>query len=142
MEELLAKSPYPAKFLKEMRKVLLEKRAEIMSNINSSHSSLQSKEGYHLADVEDLASDAADEATTYEILEIERRELEQIDRALKAMDDGSYGVCEELGTPIGEERLRALPFATLSIEAQRARERAQRGEIEAEEEAEEEQEDD
>lgn len=113
---------YSAKFLKEMQKLLVEKRAEIVGNIKSSHSSLQSKEGHHLADVEDLASDAADEATTYEILEIERRELEQIDRAIKAMNEGTYGICEELGIPIGEERLRALPFATLSIQAQRARE--------------------
>jgi len=50
--------------------------------------------------------------------------LAQIDRALARIDEGTYGICERCGNPIGEERLRARPWATLCIEDQR---RAGRG---------------
>jgi DnaK suppressor protein len=50
--------------------------------------------------------------------------LAEIDRALARIDDGSYGICERCGQPIGEGRLQARPWATLCIEDQR---RAGRG---------------
>jgi DnaK suppressor protein len=50
--------------------------------------------------------------------------LAQIDRALARLDDGTYGICERCGNPIGEGRLRARPWATLCIDDQR---RADRG---------------
>jgi RNA polymerase-binding protein DksA len=45
--------------------------------------------------------------------------LAQIDRALARLDDGTYWSCERCGGPIGEERLRARPWATLCIDDQR-----------------------
>jgi RNA polymerase-binding protein DksA len=45
--------------------------------------------------------------------------LVQIDHALSKLDDGTYGLCERCGQPIGEERLRARPWATLCIDDQR-----------------------
>ena len=49
--------------------------------------------------------------------------LEQIDRALAKLDDGTYGVCERCGGPVGDERLRARPWATLCIGDQRLADR-------------------
>jgi RNA polymerase-binding protein DksA len=49
--------------------------------------------------------------------------LTQIDRALAKVDDGSYGMCERCGKAIGEERLRARPWATLCIDDQRLADR-------------------
>ena len=48
--------------------------------------------------------------------------IQKIDRALKRIDDGTYGTCEVCGKPIGEERLEARPWATLCIDDQRKRE--------------------
>jgi RNA polymerase-binding transcription factor len=45
-----------------------------------------------------------------------RSRLLQLDHALVRLDDGSYGLCEVCGNPIGEERLRALPGAERCIE--------------------------
>jgi RNA polymerase-binding protein DksA len=45
--------------------------------------------------------------------------LAEIDAALKRIEDGTYGICEICGKPIGAERLRALPWARLCIEDQR-----------------------
>jgi RNA polymerase-binding protein DksA len=50
--------------------------------------------------------------------------LAAIDSALGRIDDGSYGTCEACGRPIGEDRLEAVPWATLCIEDKRAQEGA------------------
>lgn len=50
------------------------------------------------------------------------RRLEQIDRALGRIEDGSYGTCEACGRPIAEERLRAVPWTTLCIDDQKKQE--------------------
>ena len=52
------------------------------------------------------------------------RILEEIEGALRRIDDGTYGMCVVCGRPIGEERLGAVPYATLCIDDKRARERA------------------
>jgi len=49
--------------------------------------------------------------------------LEQIERALGRIDDGTYGICARCGKPIGEERLRARPWASLCIDDQRLADR-------------------
>jgi DnaK suppressor protein len=49
--------------------------------------------------------------------------LGKIDAALRRIDDGTYGICENCGQPIGEERLEAMPWATLCIDCKRREER-------------------
>jgi RNA polymerase-binding protein DksA len=50
--------------------------------------------------------------------------LTEIEAALARIDDGTYGLCTRCGRPIGEERLEAVPYATLCIDDKRAQERA------------------
>ncbi|HEU5207319.1 MAG TPA: TraR/DksA C4-type zinc finger protein [Gaiellaceae bacterium] len=50
--------------------------------------------------------------------------LVAIDEALGRIEDGTYGLCSACGGPIGEERLEAVPYATLCIEDKRALERS------------------
>lgn len=52
----------------------------------------------------------------------ERKLLKKVKAALKRIEDGDYGWCEETGEPIGVARLIARPTATLSLEAQQRRE--------------------
>jgi DnaK suppressor protein len=52
--------------------------------------------------------------------------ISKIDEALRRIEDGSYGYCEETGEPIGVARLDARPIATLSLEAQERHERRER----------------
>ena len=53
----------------------------------------------------------------------QRKLLSKIDKAIKRIEDSTYGYCEETGEPIGLKRLIARPIATLSIEAQEKHER-------------------
>ncbi len=52
-----------------------------------------------------------------------RASIAQLDRALVKLESGSYGACDKCGAPIGEERLKVAPFATLCIECKRREER-------------------
>ena len=56
----------------------------------------------------------------------ERKLLQKIREALRRIDDGSYGWCEETGEAIGLARLLARPTAALCLEAQERREQTKR----------------
>lgn len=80
-----------------------------------------------------VVPDPADRATIEEehALELrtrdrERKLLKKVQAAIKRIDDGDYGYCEETGDPIGVARLMARPTATLSHEAQQRRELKQK----------------
>lgn len=80
-----------------------------------------------------VVPDPADRATIEEehALELrtrdrERKLLKKVQVAIKRIDDGDYGYCEETGDPIGVARLMARPTATLSLEAQQRRELKQK----------------
>ncbi len=71
------------------------------------------------ADSVDLAFDSAGEEVTSQLAELESRELNQIERALVRLKQGTYGVCEGCGKKIPVARLNALPFTTTCIGCQR-----------------------
>ncbi|MGH3134296.1 MAG: TraR/DksA family transcriptional regulator [Gaiellaceae bacterium] len=50
--------------------------------------------------------------------------IEEIERALRRIEEGTYGTCLVCGRPIDVERLEAVPYATLCIDDKRAQERA------------------
>jgi DnaK suppressor protein len=56
------------------------------------------------------------------VIDMKRRELRQIDEALRRLHDGSYGVCRECGADIDDGRLEVLPFAVDCVECKRKRE--------------------
>jgi RNA polymerase-binding protein DksA len=53
-----------------------------------------------------------------------RNVLAQIDRALQKLDEGSYGICDNCGQTINDERLEVVPYATLCVECKRRLERS------------------
>lgn len=55
------------------------------------------------------------------------RLLEQVNRALKRIEEGTYGICERCGRPIGKDRLEAAPHATMCLACQQQVERASAG---------------
>lgn len=116
--------PLSKAFLKKIRLALLEKKEELTKSISEEVDGIQGGQGHHLADVEDLASEATDESIVSSIIEMESIELEQIERALDALEDGTYGVCESCNEPIGNARLEALPFADMCINCKRAQEKS------------------
>jgi DnaK suppressor protein len=88
-------------------------------------SHLQSETENH-PDLVDRASSETDRALELRTRDRQRKLIAKIDDALRRLEDGSYGYCEETGEPIGVGRLDARPTATLSLEAQERHERQER----------------
>jgi RNA polymerase-binding protein DksA len=76
--------------------------------------------GHDQADVGSTSFERDQELT---VLSSERDKLQQIDHALERIDDGTYGVCEECGEPVGKMRLMAFPRATLCVTCKQREER-------------------
>ena len=74
-------------------------------------------------DIIDQASSQTEKTVEMRTLNRQRKLLSKIDKAIKKIDDNTYGYCEETGEPIGVKRLIARPIATLSIEAQEKHEK-------------------
>ncbi len=98
---------------------------EILRESKETLSHLQD-ENHVLPDVADRASSETDRSLELRTRDRQRKLISKIDAALKRIDDGSYGYCEETGDPISLKRLDARPIATLSIEAQERHERRER----------------
>ncbi|UCG79095.1 MAG: TraR/DksA C4-type zinc finger protein, partial [Nitrospirota bacterium] len=65
-------------------------------------------------------------------LTAQKETLNKVDEALRKLNEGTYGLCEECGDEISKERLTVLPFAILCIECKEQKEREERFEMEAE----------
>jgi RNA polymerase-binding protein DksA len=76
--------------------------------------------GHDQADVGATSFERDHELT---VLARERETLAQIERALAHIDDGSYGVCDSCGNPVGKNRLMAVPHATLCMSCKQREER-------------------
>ncbi len=82
--------------------------------------------GLNQPDQIDRASMETDKSLELRTRDRARKLISKIDEALKRIEDGVYGYCEETGEPIGIERLEVRPVATLSIEAQERHERMEK----------------
>ncbi len=78
------------------------------------------------ADLADRASLETDRSLELRTRDRERKLIAKIDAALRRIEEGSYGYCEETAEPISLRRLEARPIATLSLEAQERHERKER----------------
>ena len=78
------------------------------------------------ADIADRASVESERALELRTRDRERKLISKIDDALRSIETGDYGYCEDTGEPIGVRRLIARPIATLSIEAQERHERMEK----------------
>jgi RNA polymerase-binding protein DksA len=107
----------------ELEAQALELRGEI-SEAEQSWAALQRDSG------EGAGDDQADAGTkTFErehemsLAANSRDLLSQVERALQRLDDGTYGICESCGNPIGKARLQAFPRATLCVSCKQREER-------------------
>ena len=107
------------------RQKLLEWKDQILSDSKDTLSHLQA-ETASLPDVADRASAETDKSIELRARDRQRKLISKIESALRRLEDGSYGYCDETGEPISLGRLMARPVATLSLEAQERHERAER----------------
>jgi len=75
------------------------------------------------ADIIDQASSQTEKTIGMRTLNRQIKLVSKIDKAIKRIENDTYGYCDETGEPIGLKRLIARPIATLSIEAQEKHEK-------------------
>jgi len=107
------------------RRKLMAWRSELLQESLETLHHLQ-EESLSEPDIADRASLETDRSLELRTRDRERKLIARIDDALRRIDDGSYGYCEETNEPISLRRLEARPIATLSIEAQERHERMER----------------
>lgn len=107
------------------RRKLMNWREEILRGSNETLRQLK-EEDNRVADMSDWASHETERNFQLRARDRERKLLSKIDEALRRIEDGTYGYCEETQEPIGLRRLEARPIATLSIEAQERHERREK----------------
>lgn len=107
------------------RQKLLAWRVELLQESSETLHHLQ-EESLAEPDIADRASLETDRSLELRTRDRERKLISKIDEALRRIEEGTYGYCEETNEPIGIRRLEARPIATLSIEAQERHERRER----------------
>jgi len=128
--KVLKIKPLPKKELEIYKKLLLQLRGKIAGDLQQIEGDTlngnQPNNSGELSDVADMATDNYDRELSIGLATNEQQLLNDIDTALKRLDDGTYGICEIYGTPIPKKRLLAMPYTRLSMKAQEEEEKSQR----------------
>ena len=114
-----------AKMKEYFRQKLVSWKKNLLKESSQTLNNLQN-ENEAKPDITDRASEEIDRSFELRTRDRERKLINKIDSAIKRIQDGTYGFCEETGEPIGIKRLMARPVATLSIAAQEKHEKEEK----------------
>ena len=110
------------KYMCEKHKTYFKKRLMDWKNeiVETNSKGLYNKTDHEISspDIVDQASSQTEKTVEMRTLNRQIKLLSKIDKAIKRINDNTYGYCDETGEPIGLKRLIARPIATLTIEAQ------------------------
>jgi len=128
------RSPLKNKDLNQFRELLLAKRAQLVGDVSTLQQQALSENRREAAGdlssmpihMADLGTDNYEKEFTLGLIESQRTLLREIDEALGRIDDGTYGVCEATGKPIGKARLKAQPWVRFCYEYVLAQEEGRR----------------
>lgn len=105
------------------KNLLLEEKNRVLStihkmNLNDGVGGIAQREYYQELSLldnhpADMASEVYEVEKNYALKDNEKNILRQIEDALQKIENGNYGICENCGEPIEEERLEAIPYTTL-----------------------------
>ncbi|MEM4230767.1 MAG: TraR/DksA family transcriptional regulator [Candidatus Pacearchaeota archaeon] len=100
--------------MEDIKKILLKMKEEIIRDINTIRES-EHAEHNEVGDEYDLASQERERELGIIMSAQEKNKLMAIEDALRRIEEGTYGYCEECGEKISKQRLKAVPFATLCV---------------------------
>ena len=100
----------------ELKVILLERKENILSNINNSRANIDQLKEQEINDELDYAELVSDSFTEGMIANHQLDELKQIEESLKKIDAGTYGICDMCGVVVPLGRLKAKPFARFCTE--------------------------
>jgi DnaK suppressor protein len=112
--------------LKRFKTLLVEKRDEIVKKAKQTLEEDMTLDANDLPDEMDLASSEYLQSFTFRLRGREKVFLDKIERALRKIEEGSFGTCEECGEEITVKRLEARPETTLCIRCKEDQERMEK----------------
>ncbi len=112
-----------AKHLEFFKRKLLDWKKDIKRSNNEAIYNASMDDNSSSADIVDQASSYTEKNVEMRAINRQIKLISKIDGAIKKIQDGTYGFCEETGEPIGLKRLMARPVATLCISAQEKHEK-------------------
>ena len=115
-----------SKMKEYFRLKLVNWKKDLLKESSQTLKKLQKEENSPKPDLTDRATEEIERSFELKTRDRERKLINKINEALKRIDDGSYGYCEETGEPIEIKRLEARPVATLSLEAQEMHEKKEK----------------
>ena len=115
-----------SKMKEYFRLKLVNWKKNLLKESSQTLKKLQKEENSPKPDLTDRATEEIERSFELRTRDRERKLINKINEALKRIEGGSYGYCEETGEPIGIKRLEARPVATLSLEAQEMHEKKEK----------------
>ena len=115
-----------AKMKEYFRLKLIDWKNELLKESSQTLTNMQKEENTAKPDITDRASEEIERSFELRTRDRERKLINKIEAALRRIEEGSYGYCEETGEPIEIKRLEARPVATLSLEAQEIHEKKEK----------------
>ena len=114
------------KTLGEFRELLEPERQRLLRDVQRNDKAIRHADGEsessaghaHSNHLADQGSDEAEYETKLLLSATQKENLREIEEAMLRIEDGTFGICEVTGKEINIERLRAVPTARLSVEAQ------------------------
>jgi DnaK suppressor protein len=103
------------KTLQRLKKVLLKEREEIIGEVKQIVESSKEMGQDGIQDIGDEAANIYNKQILLSLNESERLHLQEVDEALDRIGNGSYGICEECGGPIGLKRLEVRTVAKYCV---------------------------
>ena len=107
----------------QIKRMLLKMRKELTQGIEESVREEKDDERGDVGDVYDIASSERDRELTLLLGERGREKLQEIDSALKRIEEGDYGFCEDCEEKIASGRLKAMPFTKVCVNCKSKEER-------------------
>ena len=115
-----------AKHLEYFKQKLMEWKKDLKRSNNEAIFNASMDDNSSSADIVDQASSYTEKNVEMRAINRQIKLISKIDGALKKIQDGTYGFCQDTGEPIGLKRLMARPVATLSIAAQEKHEKEEK----------------
>jgi RNA polymerase-binding protein DksA len=114
----MIKSPFTKKEFEEFKQLLLEKKNTLLKEVSEQVEEVANEKLDEPGDLVDMATELLEQEMNLSLTAAELNTIKEIDEALKRIENGTYGICIDSGEPINKIRLKAVPEAKRTLEAQ------------------------
>ena len=125
--EPILKKDLDKKTMTRFKKILLSEREQIIGEVKQIYESSREMGQDGIQDIGDEAANIYNKQVLLSLNENERMRLQEVDEALDRIANGTYGVCEECGEPIGLKRIEVRPVAKYCVSCKAKQEKGKLG---------------